>query len=486
MAIIRLTEDDKKIEKEALSELSEYYGAMSARLGRHVTYEVLTYGCQLNESDSEKLSGMLEEMGLSPKTDDSTPDVLILNTCAVRENAEDRLFGNLGVYKSDKKQNRDMTIAVCGCMMKVPENVDRIKRSYPYVDLVFDPQHLYHFPSLLRDTIRSKKQLINIGSADYIAEDDFCSIDRKRKFRALVPIMYGCNNFCTYCIVPYARGRERSRSFDSIVEELNIIADQGFKEVMLLGQNVNSYGKGNEDGKTFADIFEAACNIKGFSRVRFMSSHPKDLNNRVIDIMRDYPNAEKHLHLALQSGSDRLLKSMNRPYTSRQFFDIADYFRKEVKGGSLTTDIIVGFPGATEEDFVKTLEAVEYCKFDSAFTFQYSKRPGTPAASYKDQVPSDVVSERFSRLLELQNDLAYKSNQAKVGLTEEILIEGQSKQQPGIYTGRTLSNHLVNFTLPAEPAQDVKDDLEGRLGMVRIDYARPYSVDGELVRFTDG
>ena len=487
MAIIKLTDEDKKIEKEALSELAEYFGSMSMKLARPATYEVLTYGCQLNEADSEKLCGMLSEMGLKEKAGDDAPDVLVLNTCAVRENAEDRLFGNLGIYKTDKKNNRDMIIVICGCMMKVPENVERIRRSYPYVDLVFDPQQLYHFPVLLRDSIRSKKQLINIGSADYIAEDDFCAIDRKRKFRALVPIMYGCNNFCTYCIVPYARGRERSRSFDSIIEELNTIASLGYKEVMLLGQNVNSYGKGNDDGKTFADIFEAACKIDGFSRVRFMSSHPKDLSNRVIDIMRDYPNAEKHLHLALQSGSDRLLKRMNRPYSSREFFDIVDYFRKEIPGGSLTTDIIVGFPGETEEDFVKTLEAVEYCKFDSAFTFQYSKRPGTPAASYDDQIPADVVAERFGRLLELQNDMAYKSNLAKVGKEEEVLIEGMSKQQPGIYTGRTLSNHLINFTVPAElVANNDGDDLEGRLGMVRMDHARPYSVDGELLRFTDG
>ena len=487
MSIIRLSDEDRSVQQDAVSELSEYYGALKAANTRDYTYEVLTYGCQLNEADSEKLSGTLMSIGLVPKTDDRPADVIVMNTCSVRENAEDRLFGNLGIFKSDKRANRDMVIVVCGCMMKVQENVDRIRNSYPYVDLAFDPQQLYNFPCLLRDTIKRKKQLINIGSVDYIAEDDFYTIDRQRKFRALVPIMYGCNNFCSYCIVPYARGRERSRRFDSIMDELREIASLGYKEVMLLGQNVNSYGKGNEDGKTFADIFEAACQIDGFSRVRFMSSHPKDLNNRVIDIMRDYPNAEKHLHLALQSGSDRLLKRMNRPYTSSEFFAIADRFRSEVPDASLTTDIIVGFPGETEEDFQATLDAVDHCKFDSAFTFQYSKRPGTPAATFEDQVPKDIVTERFSRLLELQNGYAFKSNQSKVGNTYEVLIEGLSKMQPGVYTGRTLSNHLVNFTIPDDVFSGAAaGDHEGRLGMVRIDSARPYSVDGVLTRFTDG
>lgn len=481
MSIIKLSDKDKLVQTEAIEELREYFGARSLALGRKLTFEVMTYGCQLNESDSEKVMGMLSSMGLVSCTESGKADITVMNTCSVRENAEDRLFGNLGVFKTEKKKNHDMMLVICGCMMKVPENVEKIKKSYPYVDLVFDPQQLFNLPVLLRDCIRGRKQLINIGSEDYIAEDDFFTIERARKFRALVPIMYGCNNFCTYCIVPYARGRERSRSFDSLIGELKEIAAQGYKEVMLLGQNVNSYGVGSEDGKSFADVLEETCKIDGFSRVRFMSSHPKDLSKRVMDIMRDYPNCEKHLHLALQSGSDRLLKRMNRPYTSKEFFDIADYFRKEVPDGSLTTDIIVGFPGETEEDFEYTLKAVEYCRFDSAFTFQYSKRPGTPAASFKDQVPKEIVTERFGRLLDLQNDLSYKSNLAKVGNSYEILIEGESRAQPGIFTGRTISNHLVNFTVP----EGVSGDFEGRLAMVHIDRARPYSIDGFMERFTD-
>ena len=482
MAIIKTTEKDQLDFESSMNELKEYFSQLSSRKGRSLTYNVLTYGCQLNESDSEKLSGMLSGMGLEASSggelDDA--DVIVFNTCSIRENADRHLFGNLGVFKTLKKNDRDVIIAICGCMMKVPENVAKIKKSYPFVDLVFDPQQLHRFPMLLRDSIRSKKQLVNIAVDDYIAEDSYFPIDRKRKFRALVPIMYGCNNFCTYCIVPYARGRERSRSFDEIVRELAELASQGYKEVMLLGQNVNSY-KG-EDGKTFADILRAASDFKEFSRVRFMSSHPKDLSDEVIDIMATRPNVEKHLHLAMQSGSDKVLKDMNRPYTISRFLEIADTFRSKVEGGSLTTDIIVGFPGETEEDFVQTLDAVEKARFDAAFTFQYSARPGTKAATYENQIPQDVVTERFGRLVEYTNRYAEESNMRLVGKTMEVLIEGISKAGDMTFSGRTITNHLVNFTIPEELGIDIGGDyLEGRLCEVRIDHARPYSVDGVLV-----
>ena len=482
MAIIKTTENDKLEFDSAVNELKEYFSSLSARKGRTLTYNVLTYGCQLNESDSEKLSGMLASFGLEASSGGEldAADVILFNTCSIRENADRHLFGNLGVFKTLKKNDRDVIIAICGCMMKVPENVEKIKKSYPYVDLVFDPQQLHRFPVLLRNSIRNKKQMVNISADDYIAEDSFFPIDRKRKFRALVPIMYGCNNFCSYCIVPYARGRERSRSFDEIVRELSELASKGYKEVMLLGQNVNSY-KG-EDGKTFADILRAASDFKEFSRVRFMSSHPKDLSDEVIDIMATRPNVEKHLHLAMQSGSDKVLKDMNRPYTISRFLEIADKFRTKVEGGSLTTDIIVGFPGETEEDFEETLKAVEKAKFDAAFTFQYSARPGTKAASFPDQIPSDVVTERFGRLTEYTNRYSEESNGRLVGKTMEVLIEGISKAGDMTFSGRTITNHLVNFTIPQELGIKIGPDyLEGRLCEVRIDRARPYSVDGVLV-----
>lgn len=482
MAIVKTTDKDKLDFQSAVNELKEYFSSLSARKGRALTYNVLTYGCQLNESDSEKLSGMLSSMGLlqseGGELDDA--DVIIFNTCSIRENADRHLFGNLGVFKTLKKKDPDVIIAVCGCMMKVPENVAKIKKSYPYVDLVFDPQQLHRMPVLLRDSVRSRKQLVNIAVDDYIAEDSFFPIDRKRKFRALVPIMYGCNNFCTYCIVPYARGRERSRDFGEIVRELETLASEGYKEVMLLGQNVNSY-KG-EGGETFADILRAASDFTGFSRVRFMSSHPKDLSDEVIDIMATRPNVEKHLHLAMQSGSNRILKAMNRPYTIERFLEIADTFRSKVEGGSLTTDIIVGFPGETEEDFRFTLDAIEKAKFDAAFTFQYSARPGTKAASFEDQIPSDVVTGRFGRLTEYTNRYAEESNLKLVGKTMEVLIEGISKAGDMTFSGRTITNHLVNFTIPEELGIEIGPDmLEGRLCEVRIDRARPYSVDGILV-----
>ena len=492
MSVIRVDNSDKNEFDRATEELKGYFAAVSKSKGRPLTYNLLTYGCQLNESDSEKLAGMLSSMGLtkSGRSGELAPaDVVVMNTCSVRENADKHLFGNLGVFKSLCGKGETSVVAVCGCMMKVPENVEKIRKSYPYVNLVFDPQQLHRFPVLLRDALEIDKQSVCIGGEDYIAEDSFFPIERQRKFRALVPIMYGCNNFCTYCIVPYARGRERSRSFSEIMTELEDLAKKGYREVMLLGQNVNSYGKGNEDGKTFADILDEASKINGFSRIRFMSSHPKDLSERVIDIMADRPNVEKHLHLALQSGSDAVLKRMNRPYTAEGYMRIADYFRSRVEGGSLTTDIIVGFPGETEEDFVKTLEICSRAAFDAAFTFQYSIRPGTKAAEFPDQIPQDVVTERFGRLTELTNSLSESSCKKLVGQTKEVLIEGISKAGGGVYSGRTISNHLVNFTILDEIRNQegfCEESLEGRLCNVDIQYARPYSVDGVMERFTDG
>lgn len=484
MGIIKVTTDDIKVQSEAIASLRDYFTMRASERGSAFTYDIHTYGCQLNESDSEKLIGMFQQMGLTENdaTTGKEPDIVLLNTCAVRENAEDRLFGNLGEFKKVKKVNKDLTIVVCGCMMKVEENVARIKKSFPYVDLVFDPQQLHRFPELLKDSLNIKKQVINVGTEDYIADDSLVPIARQRKFRALVPIMYGCNNFCTYCIVPYARGRERSRDFDSIIDELKTLADQGYKEIMLLGQNVNSYA--GDDGKhTFPELLRAAAEMKEFSRIRFMSSHPKDLSDEVIDIMASYKNMETHLHLPVQSGSDRLLKIMNRPYNIEQYMRTVDLFRSRIPDGSISTDIIVGFPGETEEDFQGTLDVVKATRFDSAFTFQYSPRPGTKAAAMTDDfIPHDVVTERFGRLLELQNNLTFESNKARIGKVEEILIEGESSTAPDILTGRTRSNHLVNFTIPDNlkiPGMKA-NDYEGRLCTVKIDNARPYSIDGVM------
>lgn len=496
MSIIRITDSDMASVNKANASLKSFFKQKEKQLNRPITYNIHTYGCQLNESDSEKIQGMLENVGLVSSIDEHA-DIVLFNTCSIRENAEDRLFGNLGVYKADKRKNKDIIIAVCGCMMKVEENVERIKRSFPYVDLVFDPQQLHAFPCLLLDCIMSSKQQISISQEDYIADDSLLPVSRQRKFRALVPIMYGCNNFCTYCIVPFTRGRERSRDFNQVVAELKDLASKGYKEVMLLGQNVNSYGMEEGSDKTFPDLLRAAAEIEGFSRVRFMTSHPKNLSDEVIDIMASYKNLETHLHLPVQSGSDAVLSRMNRHYNREQYLRTAMLFRDRLPEGSISTDIIVGFPGETEQDFEDTLSLVKTVAYDSAFTFQYSPRPGTKAAAYENQISHEVVTERFGRLLELQNSLTFDSNKRKVGLSEEVLIEGESSTGPNILSGRTRSNHLVNFKMPDEYSQNGipcceklglnnASDFEGKLCKVKITDARPYSIEGTMESLIDG
>lgn len=481
MPITKVSTSDFDKVRDAVADLKLMFAARSNELGRPLTYNIHTYGCQLNESDSEKISGYLEDMGLEES--EGTADINIFNTCSIRENADDRLFGNLGVLKADKRKNKDMIIAVCGCMMKVQKNIDKIVNSYPYVDLIFDPQQLHLMPLLLKESMSKRKMAVRIDDIDYIADDNYMPVARKRKFRALVPIMYGCNNFCTYCIVPYTRGRERSRDFDEIIKQLNDLASQGYKEVMLLGQNVNSYGKDLGEHRGFADLLEAAAQIKGFSRIRFMTSHPKDITDDVLHIMAKYDTIERHLHLPLQSGSDAVLKRMNRHYTREKYLRTAKLYRELIPEGTLSTDIIVGFPGETEEDFKDTLSLVEEMRFDSAFTFQYSRRPGTPADKFEDQIPQDVVTERFGRLLDLQNRLVYESNQSTVGKTFEVLIEGESSTAPDILSGRTKCSRLVNFTIPEELGikYGSANDLEGRLCIVKITNARPYSIEGVMV-----
>lgn len=479
-----------------LSSLRSRIAALSSEAGHPFTYRVKTYGCQLNESDSEKIEGVLQSIGLSEASEEAIPDFLFLNTCTIRENADIRLFGNLGAYKIHKRQNRDMFIAVCGCMMKQPENIERIKKSYPYVDACFGPSDLHLIPEIIDQKLSRRKRVFAVSEEDYLVEDNYIPVNRKRKFRALVPIMYGCNNFCTYCVVPYTRGRERSRDSKEILKQLLKLAQQGYKEVMLLGQNVNSYGHDREDEISFAQLLEETAKIPGFSRIRFMTSHPKDISEEVIRTMQKYPNIERHLHLPMQSGSSNVLKRMNRHYDKEQYLKTALLFRECLPDATLTTDIIVGFPGETEKDFQETLDVVAMCKFDSAFTFQYSRRPGTKAAEYPDQIPQEVVTERFDRLLELQNCLTFDSNQSMVGKTEEILIEGRSATAPDVLTGRTNSNRLVNFRIPKgmsyrgeilntdDPDFDA-DELEGTLCMVKILKAKPYSVEGELESFID-
>jgi len=466
------------------------------------SYFFETYGCEMNIAESAAVEQLFIARGWQRSESAQTADVAVINTCSIRETAENRILGRLGWFSGLKAVRecklgaktkmleealeyvkdgpKPLTLIVMGCMAE--RLLKSFQKDYPFIDYVVGTYAKHHFSEIISAVEEGRKPFELDDSEKY----RFASLSAEPgAFSTFVPIMHGCNNFCTYCIVPYARGRERSRDFGKIVSELETLKEQGYKEVMLLGQNVNSYGLNNEEGKTFKDVLEAASDI-GFNRVRFMSSHPKDLSDEVIDLMADRDNIEKHLHLAMQSGSNRILKLMNRPYTIEQFLDIAYKFRSRVKEGSLTTDIIVGFPGETEEDFEQTLDAVRKAGFDAAFTFQYSPRPGTKAASFDDQVPKDIVSARFDRLLKLQNDLAYKSNEARVGRSYEVLIEGISKAGAGTYTARTLSNHLVNFTIPEDILpKGCLEDLEGRLGIVKIERARPYSIDGVLERFSD-
>jgi len=475
------------------SELRDYFLSLSTQRGAKYTYLVHTYGCQLNEADSEKIEGSLQSIGLTQSITEN-PDVLILNTCAIRENAEDRLFGNLGYWKTIKEANPKMIIIICGCMMKQDVNVLKIRKSYPFVDLVMGPQDIQNLPEYIHYRVFGKKKKYEVSAEDLILDDFDVPVLRKRKFRALVPIMYGCNNFCTYCVVPYTRGRERSRSFESIMTEMTGLGAQGYKEILFLGQNVNSYGNDLTGSPDFSELLKETADMKLFPRIRFMTSHPKDLSKKVIDVISSHPSIERHLHLPIQSGSNRILERMNRKYTRESFIDTAMQYRKEMPEATISTDIIVGFPGETEEDFADTLDLMRTVRFDSAFTFQFSPRPGTQAAKFSDQIDADTVTERFSRLLNLQNEHSHASNLSVVGSSDIVLIEGESHTSPDVFTGRTSSNRLVNFTIPegtklsgssnlSKQGMTIGDSIEGEFAMIKIDHAKTFSIEGRLERF---
>ena len=459
-------------------------------------YAIETYGCQLNENDSEYLAGLLDEMGFLPASSVREADLVIFNTCSIRQNADDKLFGNLGHIKTLRRDKPDLIIAVCGCMMKQSEHVDKIDKSYGFVDLIFGPQDIYRLPEFLHARLLEERRVYAVSDEDLIVEG--LPIHRARQFRALVSIMYGCNNFCTYCVVPYTRGRERSRMPQEILAEIKTLADEGYQEIMLLGQNVNSYGHDlpdNTDGpRDFASLLEAVAKIGSFSRIRFMTSHPKDISDALLDIIAAYPNIERHLHLPLQSGSDRILKLMNRKYTQERYLSIAKQARAKIPGLTLSTDLIVGFPGETEDDFAETLKVMKQVRYDSAFTFQFSPRKGTPAAKMDEQVPADVVKERFQRMVDLQNSHSLASNEKLVGTSMEVLIEGSSSTDSQILSGRTSCNRLINFNVPDlrllpdhvldESGQMIGSKLEGKLAYVKLTKAKTFSMLGEMERLS--
>ena len=436
----------------------------SEKLGRPLTACTTTFGCQMNARDSEKLAGILERMGYV-EVQEEEADFVIYNTCTVRENANLRVYGRLGYLHSLKKKNPHMMIGLCGCMMQEPQVVEKLKKSYSFVNLIFGTHNIYKFAELVVSALLSDHMVIDIWKdTDKIVED--LPSQRKFPFKSGVNIMFGCNNFCSYCIVPYVRGRERSRNPKDIVREIeNLVAD-GVVEVMLLGQNVNSYGKNLEEPMTFAQLLQEIEKIEGLKRIRFMTSHPKDLSDELIEVMKNSKKICKHLHLPLQSGSTDILKVMNRRYTKEQYLNLVERIRAAIPDISLTTDIIVGFPGETEEDFLETMDVVEKVRYDSAFTFIYSKRTGTPAAAMENQIPDDVVKDRFDRLLFKVQEIGRAMSARDTGTVQEVLVEEQNSQDPHLMTGRLSNNLLVHF--------EGDTSLLGQICQVHLDECRGF------------
>ena len=457
---------------EAIAEKNSRYFAINKRKPK---YMIQTFGCQMNEHDSENLAGMLDAMGYEATLMTNDCDLIIYNTCAVRENAELKVYGNLGHLKLAKRKNPDLKIAVCGCMMQQPHVVKEIKSRYKHVDLVFGTHNLYKFPELLTNTMDSDKLLVDVWDVDGEVVEGLRS-SRKFELKAFVNIMYGCNNFCTYCIVPYTRGRERSRTPEDIINEIKDLAAKGTKEITLLGQNVDSYGKTLEEDITFAELLRMVNEIEGIERIRFMTSHPKDISDEVIYAMRDCDKVCEFLHLPVQCGSSRLLKKMNRHYTKEDYLRIIEKAKAEIPDIAFSTDLMIGFPGETEEDLLDTIDVVEKVKYDNAFTFIYSKREGTPAAKMEDQILENVKHERFNRVLSKVNEILVDLNASYVGKTVEVLIEGKSKTDESKFTGRTRQNKLVNFTVKNPEA-----NLLGTLMNVKITESNTFSLVGEEV-----
>ena len=420
-----------------------YVEALTQTLGRRPSCCVTTFGCQMNARDSEKLSGILEKVGYE-LTEDENADFVIYNTCTVRDNANQRVYGRLGHLGSMKKKNPHKKIALCGCMMQEPSVIEKLQKSYRFVDLIFGTHNIYKFAELLVHMFEADGMVIDIwDETDQIVEE--LPVERKYPFKSGVNIMFGCNNFCSYCIVPYVRGRERSRNPQDIIREIKELAADGVVEIMLLGQNVNSYGKNLEQPITFAQLLEEVEKIDGIKRIRFMTSHPKDLSDDLIRVMKNSTKICRHLHLPLQSGSTRILKAMNRKYTREDYLALVNKLKREIPDLAITTDIIVGFPGEEPQDVDETIDMVRQVKYDNAFTFIYSKRTGTPAAAMENQVPEALTKEGFDRLLKVVQDTARERVMRLEGQTLEALVEEINEQDESLLTGRLSNNTIVHF-----------------------------------------
>lgn len=442
-------------------------------LGRPLYFYSLAMGCQMNAHDSEKLEGMLSEMGYERTEEEKEADFIIYNTCCVRENAELKVYGKLGWLKHYKEtKNPNAIIALCGCMMQQETVLATLCQKYRHVDIVFGTFNLYKLPELVATCMETGETVYDIWQEHQEVVEDLPAI-RHFPYKASVNIMFGCNNFCSYCIVPYVRGRERSRTPEDILAEVRKLAADGVKEVMLLGQNVNSYGKNLENPVSFAELLRMVNEVEGIERIRFMTSHPKDLSDELIKAMAECDKVCKYLHLPVQSGSDEILKRMNRHYTKESYMELVRKAREAMPGITLSTDIIVGFPGETEEDFQKTLDVIRQSRYSTAFTFIYSKRTGTPAATMENQVPEDVVKDRFDRMLDVLNPIVHEVHQEQVGKVMTVFAEETSKQDKSILTGRADNNMLVHF-----PGTE---DLIGQMIPVKIINNKTFYLIGERI-----
>ncbi len=463
----------RTVTQEELEEQRLYAQKVQSML--HIMLEkplayVHSYGCQQNVSDGERIKGMLVEMGYGLTDNMDEAKVIIFNTCAVRENAVERVFGNVGALKNLKKRSPDLIVAVCGCMVQQEETAKRLQKTFPFVDIIFGTHVLHTLPYLLFSVLFQGGRILEIPESDGVIAEGL-PVCRESKIKASVPIMYGCNNFCTYCVVPYVRGRERSRSPQMIIDEVKTLIADGCKDILLLGQNVNSYGKGTD--VDFPELLKRLDELDGDFRIEFMTSHPKDCTERLVDVIADSRHICYHLHLPVQCGSDRILKVMNRHYTVEHYLQLVDYARKRIPYLNLTTDIIVGFPGETREDFQQTLELMKRVRFDSAFTFIFSPRHGTKAEKMEDPVSAEEKGKWFRELLDVQSKCGEDSYQKYIGQTVRVLCEGKGRTSSEYYTGKSRQNIIVDFN-------GCESDI-GTFADVKITKALPWALIGEKI-----
>ena len=466
-----LSQEEAERQKQYIAWMKADNERYLAETGSRRKAFVLTLGCQQNEADSEKLAGLAQAMGYDMTESPEDALLIMVNTCAIREHAEKRALSLVGQYKHLKAKHPELMIVICGCMVVQEHRVEEIKHRYPYVDILFGTSSIYRFPELLYEKLKRGKRIFSPDETEHLVAEDI-PIRRESTYRAWVSIMYGCNNFCSYCIVPYVRGRERSRQKEAVIAEVKDLVEQGYKDITLLGQNVNSYGKDNGSDYDFADLLWELDAIPGDYWLHFMTSHPKDATTKLIDVMAASKHVARHFHLPMQSGSDGILKAMNRRYTFDKYIGIVDYIREKMPEAVITSDIIVGFPGETEEDFEATQNALRRAKFDMIYSFIYSPRKGTPAAELECQIPQEIQSKRFERLLVVQNEISHSKNIPWEGRTLRVLCDGVSKNNAQVYSGRTEGGKIVFF--------DGSPEDTGRFLQVEIERGDTFALYGTI------